>query len=171
MNRRLFALLLAVMMLTLCACGSKPTPSGIVKGEDDGDLDDVVVEIDAPSAGNQPAVQEKELTDDEDVASDEATSPEDASESKEEESKATEVPTDAPEETTVPTPPASGTTEFEWYNALSGDEQMAFMESFESVPAFFDWYNAAKAEYDALHPEIEVGDDVIDLGDQVDGNG
>ena len=175
MNRRLFVLLLAMMMCLLCACGAKPTPSGVISGEDDGNLDDDVIEINVPADENKVAEEENNPVEKEaEVSEEETLSVTDVSEPENgetEATKSTEAPTEAPEETTVPAPPASGTTEYEWYNSLSGDEQMAFMESFESVPAFFDWYNAAKAEYDALHPEIEIDDNVIDLGDLAGGNG
>lgn len=58
-------------------------------------------------------------------------------------------------------------TEYEKYNAMSGEEQMAYMQSFDTIEAFFVWYNNAKAEYEALHPDIVIGNDVIDAGDLV----
>lgn len=85
-----------------------------------------------------------------------------------------------PSETTVPTTgkdsedeskPATDSTDYETYNAMSGEQQKAFMETFESVEAFFDWYNAAKEEYDAQHPDVEIGDDAIDFGEIINGNG
>ncbi len=55
--------------------------------------------------------------------------------------------------------------DYETYNALSGTEQLKFYESFETVEAFFAWYNKAKEEYDKKNPAIEVGKDtVVDLG-------
>jgi hypothetical protein len=43
------------------------------------------------------------------------------------------------------------------YNALSGEDQMAFMNSFPSIPDFVDWYNKVKAEHEKN--EIEIGSD------------
>lgn len=54
-------------------------------------------------------------------------------------------------------------TEYERYLNMSGDEQMDLISSFDSVEAFFEWLNNAKAEYDAANPGIEIGDGAIDL--------
>lgn len=172
MNKRMFALFLVVLICVLCACRNDSTSSAVIEGEYNQELADAINGADAPLIIEDALEQtEGNLSMEEDVDATVTSSSDSKFNSKEEKQEEKFEPSEPPAETTVPTPPASGTTEFEWYNALSGDEQMAFMESFESVPAFFDWYNAAKAEYDALHPEIEVGDDVIDLGDLVGGNG
>lgn len=48
---------------------------------------------------------------------------------------------------------------------MSGEEQQEFFESFDSVEAFFEWYNEAKAKYEAEHPSIEIGGDgKVDAG-------
>lgn len=62
----------------------------------------------------------------------------------------------------------AGSLSYEEYIAMSGEEQQKYFESFESVEAFFEWYNAAKAEYEANREEIEV-DGEIDLGDYIGG--
>lgn len=80
---------------------------------------------------------------------------------------ATEPPATEPSTTEPPVtlPPVSvGTTSYEWYNSLSGAEQVNFFNTFESMEAFVNWYNSAKAEHDALHPDVEVGNGSIDLG-------
>lgn len=61
----------------------------------------------------------------------------------------------------------NGSTEYERYLAMSGDEQQAFFESFGDPAAFFAWLNNARAEYEALYPGIDVGDGVIDLNDYI----
>ena len=79
----------------------------------------------------------------------------------------TEPPATEPPATEPPVtlPPVSvGTTSYEWYNSLSGAEQVNFFNTFESTEAFVNWYNSAKAEYDALHPDVEVGNGSVDLG-------
>ena len=74
-----------------------------------------------------------------------------------------------------PQPPAvdpepADTLTYEEYQALSGAEQMAYMESFPSVQDFFAWYNEAKAKYDAEQDRIEIGGDGnIDLDDIING--
>ena len=74
-------------------------------------------------------------------------------------------------ETTVPNvsvPPADKMT-YVAYNAMSADEQLAFINSFESIDAFFVWYNAAKEEYNNNLIEID-GSTPIDLGEIVGSN-
>lgn len=53
---------------------------------------------------------------------------------------------------------------YEEYNAMSSSEQQAFFDSFDDPAEFFEWYQEAKAEYDEAHPDIEVGNGEIDLG-------
>lgn len=65
-----------------------------------------------------------------------------------------------------------GKVTFEKYEAMSGEEQEAFFESFEDPEDFFAWYNNAKAEYDARNPNVEIdGNGSIDLGGLVGDNG
>lgn len=61
-------------------------------------------------------------------------------------------------------------TAYEQYNDMSGDEQVAFMESFDSVADFVDWYNASLAEFQEVNNAIEITDGTIDLS-QLTGNG
>lgn len=56
-------------------------------------------------------------------------------------------------------------SDYEYYRSLSGREQQAFIESFNSMEDFFVWYNRAKEEYEALYPDIEISDGTIDMGD------
>lgn len=59
-----------------------------------------------------------------------------------------------------PTEPAKEqlAEEFKRYEAMSGTDQRAFMESFSDITEFFDWYNAAKAAYEECNPDIEIGE-------------
>jgi hypothetical protein len=59
-------------------------------------------------------------------------------------------------------------TQYERYLEMSASEQEAFIKSFDSVVDFVMWYNRAKDEYDRLHPDIEIGDGVIDGSDILD---
>lgn len=68
------------------------------------------------------------------------------------------------------TPPEPGALSYEDYNDMNGAQQRAYMESFENIEDFFDWYFEAKEAYDEAHPDIDVGDAVIDL-DELMGNG
>lgn len=80
----------------------------------------------------------------------------------------TSIETEPP--VTDATSPVTGMLTYESYEAMTEAQQIAFMEEFEDIAAFFDWYNAAKAEYEAQNPAIEVGEEgIIDL-DKI-GNG
>lgn len=55
--------------------------------------------------------------------------------------------------------------DYEEFTAMSPTQQRVYMESFESLDAFFEWYNGAKEVYEQAHPPIDVGDGVIDMED------
>ena len=56
-------------------------------------------------------------------------------------------------------------TEYEKYMEMSGADQKVYMESFDSIEAFFNWLQNAKAEHEAANPSIEIGvDGKIDIG-------
>lgn len=80
-------------------------------------------------------------------------------------------------QSTTPTTKPSGTKDpsqvtYADYEAMSGDEQKAFFDTFADPGKFFDWYNAAKEAYDATKNEIIIGgDETIDLGDLIGGKG
>ena len=86
----------------------------------------------------------------------------------------TQQPTE-PEATQQPTTgttniPTAGGTAYESYIAMSGEQQQAFIDQFASVAEFVNWYNAAKAEYDAARPDIEIGGDTVVDGSQLGKN-
>ena len=74
---------------------------------------------------------------------------------------ATAKPTEAPKVEL----PEFGTTEYEKYLAMSATQQEKFIKSFDSVVDFVNWYNDALAEFERLHPDIEINDGEIDIGD------
>ena len=59
--------------------------------------------------------------------------------------------------------PVKDEVTYEDYHNMSGDEQAAFINTFESYEAFFAWYNAAEQEYRDQMIEID-GSTPIDLG-------
>jgi len=81
--------------------------------------------------------------------------------------KETTEPTEAtmPELPTEPGTKVPETKDLDYlkYHNMSGAEQAAFINSFDSMDDFIKWYNAAKKEYeDSL---IEIDDDtVLDIG-------
>ena len=72
---------------------------------------------------------------------------------------------------TVTTPSATepvqtnpGELTYEQFRDLTPSQQQAYQETFESIEAFFEWYNAAKDAYDEANPPILIGPDgVVDL--------
>ncbi|MBE7056437.1 MAG: hypothetical protein E7388_03220 [Ruminococcaceae bacterium] len=82
------------------------------------------------------------------------------------------TPTTKPVDTPTPTATASADTkklDYATYKAMKPSEQQAYMESFNDMDAFFEWYNAAKDKYEKENPSIEVDGGVIDLEDIVNG--
>ena len=62
-----------------------------------------------------------------------------------------------------------GEMTYEEYMAMDGYEQEKYMKSFESIDAFFNWFNAAKDKYEEENPSIEIGDGPIDMEDIING--
>lgn len=80
-----------------------------------------------------------------------------------------DIPTESPVATnpTGSIDPSEDTEDeltYEEYMSLSAAEQKAYRDTFESIDAYFVWFNSAKAEYDAQNSGIDVGDGPIDLG-------
>ena len=58
-------------------------------------------------------------------------------------------------------------TEYEKYMEMSGEEQQKVFESYENPEDFFEWYNAAKAEYDKQNQAVVVEGGSINLEDYI----
>lgn len=90
------------------------------------------------------------------------------------ESTPTPIPSATPEATQKPEPenPAEpGSLDYETFQSLDPAEQEVHMGSFESIEAFFEWYNAAKEKYELENPSIEIdGSGSIDLDEIFGGN-
>ncbi len=139
---------------------SDNTTVGTTEGEVDGTTE--IPEITGPAVQGgvvtNPGVDDGDLSSDVDsTVGTEQTQPETTT-GKDEETK--------PTESTEPweLPEAKDVT-YELYNAMTGDQQVQFYESFENPADFFTWYNDAKAIYDAAHPDIEIDGNPIDAGD------
>lgn len=78
----------------------------------------------------------------------------------------TEPPADITGPTTditePPTEPACIT--YEEYMQMDAYQKQAYYETFPDMSSFFEWYNAAKSEYDKAHPPIDAGNGPIDIG-------
>ena len=94
-----------------------------------------------------------------------ATEKPDDKDDKDDKPKAT--PTVVPSPTPSATPEAEEKTEYEKYIELSGAEQQKIVESYTNPQDFFDWYNAAKKEYDDKNQAIIVDGGSINLEDYI----
>ena len=54
--------------------------------------------------------------------------------------------------------------------AMTGSQQQAYYDSFKSLRAFVDWFDAAKAEYKKQNQAIEVTGSSINLEDYINKN-
>lgn len=83
---------------------------------------------------------------------------------------ATQPSTQATQPSSAPNDPVA--MDYQTFQSLTGAEQRAYQESFESLDAFFEWYNAAKEAYDKENPTIEIdGSGVVDMGTLPSNNG
>ncbi len=131
-----YALLALCLVLALTACAPGETP---------------VTEPEDPSVTGP---SEADVTEPTDAPTEPTNEP---SEPTAPPTEPTASPTEPAVPPTEPSAPAPEDVDYETYNAMSGDEQLAFLESFDSMQEFFDWYNAAKAKYEAENPGIEIG--------------
>lgn len=166
MNKKLMSFILViVMLLSLCACKNKATEAEstteAAKSEEtvpaetilvteptetlaDIDRDDVVRET-------EPEVNKAII-----ITGEEETT----NENEEDSTEGNEVLMETVPVEEIGTVVAEK-TEYEKLMEMSGEEQQEFMESFESLDAFFAWLETAKAEYEAKNPGIEIGGDGI----------
>lgn len=169
MNKKLIALLL-VLLLLLTGCKAKNNSADATDAPEA-----AATQENTPTETLHPALADNPFGDDWTEPTVEETQAEATEEPKE-----TEAPkaTEAPKETEASTEPATepteapeddGTMNYDKYMSLSAKEQSDYMNSFESVDAFFAWYNAAKDEHDSKNTEIEIGDGSFDLG-ELEGN-
>lgn len=79
----------------------------------------------------------------------------------------TEPEATEPSQETIPDDPTQ--LDYLQFHALDAAQQQAVMESFESIEAFFVWYDGVKETYEKENPAIEV-DGPIDLDQIFGGN-
>lgn len=175
MNKKIVILLMVVVLIsTLIGCGKKPEEPETVATESTEIVETMVEETEVYVPGAAKNILSEE--DFEEVTTTEETQPSNAAateatdpESKEEDKQAEATDPSSPSEegiqetTEATTPVTEELTEYEKYHAMSGAEQKAFTDSFGSMEAFFEWYNAARAEYEGKNAEIPE-DGVIELG-------
>lgn len=169
------ALLLSVTILVACSTNAPASSENELGGLEDNTV------FDNPSDGGDaqqstsstaPSSSTQDVTQ---PSADSATQPSDSSGEVTTQPSTGEVttqPSDSSgEETTQPSSGENSTMDYKTFQAMTGAEQRAFQDTFESLDAFFEWYNAAKETYEKENPPIDVGDGVIDMEDLVGGNG
>lgn len=178
MNRKLITLLMAALLvLTVTACHSNEIPSTEPSDETQESIRPGLVELEDPidNPFSSEPTNNCDPTENTEPTADMNNSPtEGDKDSTEESTTPTEIEKDPTEDTVPPTTESNGQGSMSanaqayaaWLN-MSGEQQQEFMNSFDSIEAFFAWLNAAKAEYEAQNPGIDVGDGNIDIG----GNG
>ena len=167
MNKLLILLIALLVAVALCACGSS---GDATQPNADPTENNVTTQPDVTGSEVTEPTSGTEVTDPESTTGDvENTQPDTT------EPTATEEPTE-PTTTTTPTEPQVENTEpvatepatqkvtyEDYYFKFTAEEQLAFINSFESIEAFFEWDKAAKEEYE--NNRKPIGDDgVIDLG-------
>lgn len=187
-NRKQILVLLAVAILCICmcltACGKNNKTANVKDGKttsqnQTGKKDtnsDKNTSKDSGQKQNQPKVVYQdngsgvEIIENFDQPEPAAQSPAEgksAEKKQQEGTKPAEEQGTSPEkEEPAPAKQLSSTAqEYADYCAMSTDEQYAYYKKFASADEFFNWYNAAKAEYDKENQAIVIEPgEVIDLG-------
>lgn len=119
-----------------------------------------------------PGVEDSEFDDEtEPTATETHTEPTENTETTEPAGNTEPTESVGPEATTPTTEPTQSPDkeqmEYEKFQNMSAADQQAFMGTFENLDLFFAWYNQVKAEYEAAHPPIDVGDGSVDMGDLI----
>lgn len=171
---RILALSLAVILILL-GCSKRVQNPGVEES-----AETAITEV-APEKNTVDSVEENTtaVSDDSIAAMNDSTTPETTAMPTEEEivcggseEEITSEPTITLEEMPVITTPAiqekdNVLTEYEIYLSMSGEEQQNYMQSFDSVEAFFNWHTAAKEEYENTRKDVEItGDEVISINQQ-----
>ena len=171
MNKKIIALLLAaVMLFVVTACAKNEAAPETTEAEKYTDETTVPTEsiggVVYNPDGNDGSIGDDGIMPTEDPEN----KPNETQSASESEDNATSA-TEPVKEETFPTKPVEEMTEYEKYMNMSGEEQMAYYNTFESVDAFMEWFNAAKAEHDEKNAGIDIGDGIIDAEDLIGGNG
>lgn len=74
-----------------------------------------------------------------------------------------------PTDSTEPSGGDAPAKDYTWFQNLSASEQQAWMDSFENIDAFFEWYNDAKEKHEEANHSIEVNGDPIDMDEIING--
>ena len=153
-----FVILLMMAVLLLAACGqtttdqTPPSSTGSLHGALEDSIFDDPTE---PSSNPSPSTPSESATQPSSTPATQPTTP-------------SSVPTQPS------TPPTDETKPMDYltFQAMSGAEQRAYQESFESLDAFFEWYNTVKEAYEKENPPIEIGGDgAVDWEDIIGGKG
>jgi len=145
------AVLLVVAILLMAACTPIPGNDTTTPSSSGGALQDNTMFGDGTSsASSQPASSATAPSSNVIVPSSGSTVPSSSASA-----PATQPSASATQPSSAPKDPVQ--MDFKTFQSLTGAEQRAFQESFESIEAFFAWYTAAKEAYDKANPPIEIG--------------
>lgn len=170
MKKTVCFLLLAVMLLSLVACSNgtdQPVTDGNGAAENvtDNSADTPADNITGDTANNGGGTTQTgngetgatPSTEDPDtpVSNDTPTTPDNKTETDGTNATDSTPVTEIPEKFTDCT--------YEDYHNMTPEVQKQFVDKFEDLAAFFDWYNAAKKKYEMEHPTIGVENGEIDI--------
>ena len=186
MNRKILALILALaaVVVVLALSLNNQTPAvddpGVettddapnMPGVEDSIFDDEPVETQKPAETNAPDTNDAPdaTAEDPNALEDDPPFPEGGNaptQGTESDQPSETEPTVTEPAQTEPVQIPEGEIDYETFTAMDPALQRAYMESFESMDAFFEWYNAAKEAYEQEHPSIDVGDGIVDLEELV----
>lgn len=189
MNRRIFTVTVAILVIALAvtACGKKPEPAEATAATTEAAVETTMAETTEPTVETLEVIYDPQVEDWEDETTPttketepkatepkatESTKATDPDETKAADStEATEPEETVPEETTKPTEPKPTESktkdplvqEYEDYLNMTPEQQQAKFEKMGAA-AFMDWYQRAKAAYDAAQDYIDISGGEIDLG-------
>ena len=175
LKKMISAFLAITAVLLLAACGDVPNvPTGEQTTDAATHMSQTTEPTESAPIKSELGVGERDDYGEETEPTEPQTPVTDATEPKETEPKETEPDSTEPTSTE---PEGTTSTEgeepkvltFAEYEAMSLEEQEAFVASFETLQDFIDWWNAAK-EAEKNDEEIITGDPTIDLGELIPKN-
>lgn len=160
MKKRIFTILLVILLVTLCACSAKSPveTTTTTQATNDGLEDSIFNETDTEGTDDKSFSASVPLSQDdptETTVAEESTATTEAG--------TTEGKTDETTDATTPGTTAPEELTYEEFEALSPAEKRKYQESFGDIEAFFNWYDAAKAAYEKEHPPIIIGGGTVTL--------
>lgn len=149
----------AGVFMTACDLGGAPVDESAPSSTSAENVTSAEIVTDPVDVGQEPSSEEGSVP----TGEPEGTNTAEPQETVTNASPDTATPTEPAE--TQPSQPAETEASaptyilYEQYQVLSGEEQLAYFQSFPSPEDFFIWYNAALADYADRNPDVEIGPD------------